>query len=755
MVCEIQVPLVQRQLEVLSLALDSARITMPETLHELARRCRCGATILRKSGLHASAERLSEAGELLVELLNLAQPMDGALGLVARIVESLKRNPSSDESSQWEAELTKTRLQVESAEISSWLPVCEIKAALSDAAECDDDVAQRVTDWSHRENAVARDAAFLDEVTTQLHLVEADLCALISGHRSARTYAELLRHWHSLKALASLAGQAEIARVSHASEEVMQLVHSGIKSLDEDAINAMLKSHDWIGEQVASLKADIIRDQNLDRPQPHSQILDLIGCCVPSLTPRDAESSIPPTTKSVEIAEIPTVSEPVAASSTSESQNLQGEPTVSCQSIQGTEAACSTAPVSKAGATRRPTSTAPPAAAIATNAATAAAPSVKVDRRKLDELVDLIGELAFATTMLETEWKEHMPPECRHSSTLSRVKKHTKELQARGLTLRAMPIDGVFKRMSRVVFDLARKIGKPTELVIEGGETEMDKTIVDQVADPLMHLIRNSMDHGIESSAEERQQAGKPPQAKITLRALQRNGSVFVEVEDDGRGLNRARIRQKAIERGLIEPDRSLSDGETCRLIFHPGFSTAEKLTEISGRGVGMDVVKQNIEALNGAVDIHSQEGKGTTVSLRLPLTLAMLDGLVARVGTERFIVPIARVQETIILTAEQTEEAIRDGNRLMHRGVTVPTYELGELLDVPIDPTMRRIGVIVETQCGLVCLLVDDVLGRQQVTQRPLGIDLPSSNRFAGGAVLADGRVSLILELDQLLTAA
>ncbi len=608
MVSEIQIPLVRRQLEVLSLALGAARATMPETLHELARRCRNGAAILMKSGLQSSAQRLSEAGELLIEVLNLAQPLDGALGLVAHIVESLNRDPSFDECSQFDAEFLKTRQQIESAELTAWLPLDQIKAALGESAEDIFEIGERVTDAAHHDSKTARDIAFLDEVTNQLQLIDADLCNLISGHRSLRTYQELLRHWHSLKALASFAGQAEITRVAHASEEVMQLVYSGLKTLDEESINAMLQSHDWVREQITALQVDLLPEHADDRPQPHSQILDLISCCVPSLSQRTTETSTPATAMPVDIPEATASAEGlIKADQTSDPQNSNEVPTVSRQSEMGTESVSSTDRVSNTGVERTPTSSAPPTTVASSSATAAAAPAVKVDRRKLDELVDLIGELAFAATMLEAEWKEHMPAEWRHSPTLSRVRKHTKELQARGLALRAVPIDGVFKRMSRVVFDLARKIGKPTELVIEGGETEMDKTIVDQVADPLMHLIRNSMDHGIEASAEERQQAGKSPQAQITLRALQRNGNVFIEVEDDGRGLNRARIRQKAIERGLIEPDRSLSDGETCRLIFHPGFSTAEKLTEISGRGVGMDVVKQNIEALNGAVDIHSQ----------------------------------------------------------------------------------------------------------------------------------------------------
>ncbi len=733
MVTEFVRPLVDRQLEVLTLGLGTARVTLPETLHELARRCRNGAASLRKAGREHAADQLAKAGELLAAFLQLAQPTEEVLRVVTRMVDALKNETFDAGQFDWDSELDALHRQLDAVETSS--PSDRTPAVQAAVATTTTAAKKSAGGCSEYSASVEMAATFIEEANFQLQTIEVCLCTLASGHRSVRTFDRLLRHVHALKGLASFAGHSEISRTAHAMEEVLQLVRNGFRPCDDEALAAMFRSHDWICARIESLSDPATGSDSQARPQPHSEILDLISCCVPT---QRSEAATTTTTASPEVRQA--------------LNDQLKQPVVEAKSETETPTPAEVAKPATVDKRASADSAAVRAKESTSNAATAAAAqTVKVDRGKLEELVDLIGELALGATLLEAEWRQVAPRESQHSPTMSRVRKLCRELHARGLSLRAVPIDGLFRRMGRVVFDLSRKIGKPTQLVIEGGETEIDKTIIDQVGDPLMHLIRNSMDHGIETSTRERVAAGKPEQATVTLRAAQRGGSVYIEVQDDGRGLNRARIRQKAIERGLISIDRTLSDDETCRLIFHPGFSTAEKLTEISGRGVGMDVVKQNIDALNGSIDVRSEEGVGMTVSLRLPLTLAMLDGLVVRIGSDRFVVPIARVRETVPLAAEQTESAIRRGHRLAHRGCEFFCKELGELLHVPIDATMRRIGMICEVEGDSVCLLVDEVLGRQQVAVKPLSIENAATRRFAGGAILADGQLALVLEMDQL----
>lgn len=710
-------PIASRQIDALAHAAQAARTTLPESLHELARRCRNSGNALRQSGRNTAAEQLEAAGELLATLLQLAQPTEEALGVVLRIVATLRDPTIAFDATDWNAQLEVVRQQVDAASM--------VQSSVIDITQ----PIQRRVDLKHSQavSQAESETALIEEAREQLQTIEICLCTLSSGHRNARTIDRLLRHVHALKGLASFAGMAEIARAAFAIEEVLQLVRVGLRQCDDECLAAIFKSHDWISEQIETLRLGPSSTEPLTKEQPNDEILDLIACCVPAVIGKPTSTQEHPTPATRPAEPTPT-------------GNAKPEMPKTAQVFESPP---------KVAASPPPTTAAPPVQKTAASASEALQ-TVKVDRLKLSQLVNLISELNQAATQLEGEWRHLVPPEARHSPEMSRVRKLSRELQSRGLALSAVPIEGLFRKMGRVVFDLARKIGKPTQLVIEGGETEIDKTIIDQVGDPLMHLIRNSMDHGIEPATADRVAAGKPEQATITLRASQRGGSVYIEVQDDGRGLNRARIRQKAIERGLISVDRTLTDTETCRLIFHPGFSTAEKLTEISGRGVGMDVVKQNIDALNGSIDLQSKEGVGMTVSLRLPLSLALLDGLTVRVGNDRFVIPISRVREAIPLDPEQAETALRHANRLTHRGAEIPCFELGELLQVPIDATMRRVGVISEIIGESVCLLVDEVIGRQQVAVKPL--KLPTESRlFAGGTVLGDGKLALVLEMDQL----
>jgi two-component system chemotaxis sensor kinase CheA len=375
--------------------------------------------------------------------------------------------------------------------------------------------------------------------------------------------------------------------------------------------------------------------------------------------------------------------------------------------------------------------------------------SVRVDADKLDHLINLVGELIIASASANLAARS-IPNVALHEahSTLAGL---VEELRDGALQLRMVKIGATFSRFQRVVHDVARELGKDITLVVSGEDTELDKTVVEKITDPLTHLVRNSMDHGIES-AELRAERGKPAQGTVSLNAYHDSGSIVIEVSDDGGGLNRDRILAKAIERGLVEPGRSLSDGEIYGLVFEPGFSTAEQVTNLSGRGVGMDVVKRNITALRGSVSIDSQPGVGTTVSVRLPLTLAIIDGFQVGVGKSVFVVPLDMVEECIEFKAESEHE--HDYTNL--RGEVLPFIRLRDLFEID-GPAGARQNIVVIRLGGKkkMGLVVDTLLGEFQTVIKPLSKVFSQVKGISGSSIRGSGEVALILDVAALMQHA
>jgi two-component system chemotaxis sensor kinase CheA len=315
-----------------------------------------------------------------------------------------------------------------------------------------------------------------------------------------------------------------------------------------------------------------------------------------------------------------------------------------------------------------------------------------------------------------------------------------------------IPMSTVFNRFPRMLRDLAAKLGKKVELVTQGEATELDKSLVEKITDPLTHLVRNSCDHGIEMP-DERTARGKPEQGTITLVASHQGGSIVIEVRDDGRGLNREKLIKKAREKGIDAPD-SMSDSEVWSLIFAPGFSTAEQVTDVSGRGVGMDVVKKNITSLGGTVEIDSAEGYGMKVSVRLPLTLAIMDGMSVGVGDEVYILPLSSVVESFQVQASTIKTVAGSGRVVEVRDEYMPVIELEKVFDVPrFDfEHVSSIMVVVEAEGGRVALLVDELLGQQQVVVKNLEANYRKVNDVSGATIMGDGRVALILDVGSLV---
>jgi two-component system, chemotaxis family, sensor kinase CheA len=373
---------------------------------------------------------------------------------------------------------------------------------------------------------------------------------------------------------------------------------------------------------------------------------------------------------------------------------------------------------------------------------------VKVDTRKLDALVEMVGELVVAQSLLRHDERLKSDLNATVAHKVAHMARITSEVQQITMSMRMVPIGQLFQKTARLARDLSRKSGKAVEFVTSGEETELDRNIVEELADPLVHMIRNSMDHGLETP-EDRAKAGKPAVGKVGLRASHQAGVIVIEVFDDGRGLDAAKIRTRAIERGLLSEDANLSEEELYGMIFVPGFSTAVKVTDVSGRGVGMDVVKRHIERLRGRIDIRSVLGQGTTFLLKLPLTLAIIDGLIVGAGGGRYILPIVAVKEMFRPVAGSIT-GVEGGREMVRlRDQVLPVVRLTQRFGlIPLHQRLEEsLLIVTETQDAQFCLVVDELLGRQEVVIKSLGEMFGNVPGVAGGAILGDGRVGLILD--------
>jgi two-component system, chemotaxis family, sensor kinase CheA len=399
-----------------------------------------------------------------------------------------------------------------------------------------------------------------------------------------------------------------------------------------------------------------------------------------------------------------------------------------------------------------PASASPPPEPTAA-AAPASGVTVKVETSKLDSLVDMVGELVIAQSLVAQDFNQQAAANPRFAWNLAQMARVTRELQRVSLSLRMVPIRGVFQKMARVVRDLAARQNKEIQLLTEGDETELDRNLVEELADPLLHMIRNAVDHGIEAAAA-RAAHGKPRAGVIHLRARHQAGGILVELQDDGQGLDKERILAKAIEKGLAASEAKLSDEEIFHFIFAAGFSTAREVTDLSGRGVGLDVVRRNIERLRGRVEVSSAPGQGTLFKLVLPLTLAIIDGLIVTVGGERYIIPTLLVRESFRPRREMISTLQGRGELVNLRGRLIPMLRLSEQFGVKPAASNPADGIIVVVQTGasLKGLLVDGLSHRQEVVIKNVGEMIRRRNAsIAGAAILGDGRVGLIIDVNAL----
>jgi two-component system chemotaxis sensor kinase CheA len=382
--------------------------------------------------------------------------------------------------------------------------------------------------------------------------------------------------------------------------------------------------------------------------------------------------------------------------------------------------------------------------------------SIRVSTEKIDRIVNLVGELVIAQAMMQQAAGRFASQQDEHlNHSLSALDRHTRDLQQAVMSIRMMPMEFVFSRFPRLVYDVSTRLGRKVHLRTQGHETELDKEMIELLIDPLTHVVRNAIDHGIESPAE-RKAAGKDEMGTVSMRATHRGGSVIIEVSDDGRGLDRARILAKARELGMPHDD-AWSDTEVFGLVFEAGFSTAKEVTDLSGRGVGMDVVRRNISSLGGTVSISSTPGAGTTITIQLPLTLAVLDGMVVFVEDEQYIVPLEFVAEAIKPNAGDVKSVAGQASLVQVRGEHLPLIRLGDVVGLERREALTagsELCLVVEVDNRRAALLIDGLIGQQQLVVKSLDAHLHAVRGMAGATILGDGRVALILDVSSIVRA-
>lgn len=558
-------------------------------------------------------------------------------------------------------------------------------------------------------------AIFQAEADSLIESLEAGLLALQQRPADRALIDQVFRDLHTLKGTGGMFGFTELAGFVHGFESAFEALRTGESIANASLVSVSLKAHDHIVALLAGAA-----------PQGAEVLLaDLEAAVSGAAEPEPAE-------------DLWEEAVPRPAALTSQSTV---EPAMAPKPIARPVAV----PVQPSPVLPAPAAKQPATPAGRTDGASAPAGGlIRIAASRLDEMMDRVGELVIAEARLaEIAAQSGLPSLVSVTEDIQRLATGMRDA---AMSIRMTPLSSITGRFRRLVHDLSGQLGKPIELTIAGEETELDKTVVEQLAEPLMHLIRNAADHGFED-AETRVRLSKPPTGRLTLTARHSGTEILIELADDGKGLDAERIRAKAIERGLLAPTSEIAQADLLQLIFAPGFSTAERLTEVSGRGVGMDVVRRTVTDLRGRIDLTSDPGKGTRVTLRLPLTLAIIDGLLIEVGGERFIIPLAAVEEIVEL-GERMPGAERSSRLLNIRGRLVPYQPLRDLLATPGEPGSFQKVVIVTAGESRLGLVVDRIIGSNQTVIKQLSPLHANLKTFSGATILGDGTVALILDV-------
>lgn len=600
-------------------------------------------------------------------------------------------------------------------------------------------------------------AKYMEEAEELLDSSEQDLLRALNGAEGEVDLAEALRCLHSFKGNSGFMGYSHLEKLTHKIESTLEKVVDGEIKADDQALTIFLNVVDTLRGAVA----DVAEDQGVDlaaMKERHQQLDGLLSGKTSDPSADQASQGAPEGAAPKKSGFIPLGAMKKPAAKTPAVIRTEA-PKAPAHTAQEQDVPARTAPAARLDT--------PAAAAEESNPGSRttapqggmkkAGGSIRVDLSKLDSLMNLVGELVIAEAMvtrnpdLDGHEFENLEKASHH------LRRITSDLQDVAMSVRMVPLAGTFKKMVRLVHDTAHKAGKKVNLNLRGEDTEVDKTVIEMISDPLVHIVRNAIDHGLET-AEERAGTEKPETGNVTIEARHESGEVWITVSDDGRGMKRDVILGKALEKGLVEGDGSdLRDEDVYKLIFEPGFSTAASVTEISGRGVGMDVVKKNIEKINGRVDIKSTLGRGSQFIMRIPLTMAIIEGMLVRVGRSTYNVPLLGIREAFRPEADQVTTTPDGVEVVKLRDDMIPVVRMHELygIEPSFDKLDEGILVIVENDGISAALFVDEILGQQQTVVKGLSDYVGSPHGVSGCTILGDGRISLILDVATILANA
>lgn len=570
---------------------------------------------------------------------------------------------------------------------------------------------------------------FLGEAVEHLQQIEAALLALDNEPENPEALNSIFRSFHTIKGNAGFMGLVPMQTLAHEVESLLDLARNHKLRLNAAIITEILRSRDALAALTQQVAEAIEQGKTPDRIIPVSHLIRAVRAL--ALAPDQAPAP------------------EVASAPAPRTDQVNEAPAAAPESAPGVEAPA-------APAVAAPPVKAPAGAETAKAKSTDGNQTVRVNTEKLDSLMNVVGELVIVQSQLletaRTIGASHITLQ-RNVGQLTRI---TKELQHTAMSLRMIPIKPTFQKMERLSRDLARDFGKKVNFVTSGEDTELDRTVVEEIGDPLVHMVRNALDHGLEPRAD-RTAAGKPETGTLHLNAYHQGSNIVIELRDDGRGIDPERVLAKARRQNLVAENAQLTREEVFALLFLPGFSTAEKVTSVSGRGVGMDVVRRNIEKLRGTIEIASEVGQGSTFKIKLPLTMAIIDGLVVRVGEDRFILPSTSVQMALRPAREHISSIHGSGEVIDVRGRLLPLHRLDRRFGIPGQATQpwEGIVVIVEHSGKASALLVDEMMNKQEVVIKSLGTFMRNLPGVAGGAILGDGNIALILDPGTLLQAA
>lgn len=610
---------------------------------------------------------------------------------------------------------------------------------------------------------------FLEESTEGLDVMESGLLELEPGAADNETINNIFRAAHSIKGGGGTFGFIEVSDFTHWVETILDEMRSGERDVTEDGITLLLESVDCLRGMMDSINAQA----NYDTPRISALQARIVAVLngeidtgVPAAPEAKSETAAEPIVEDVikagddkpvedvmpeTVAETPAVKEPLQPAEPVEASERIDEPD-EIKAIDEVEAVQASAPALKAAPAPEVPSD---KAEKGEKSAEFGGSSIRVNVEKVDSLLNLVGELVITQSMLGRFKKDFNINDLSDlRDGLVQLESNTRELQESAMQIRMLPIKVAFSRFTRLVRDLSQNLGKKVRLELVGEQTELDKTVLEKIGDPLVHLVRNSLDHGIET-VDKRIASGKPAEGLLRLSAHHEAGNIVIEITDDGAGLNRDKILSKAIERGLVTEDEQLTDDRIYMLIFQAGFSTVDQVSDLSGRGVGMDVVRRNIQDLGGRIDVHSEIGVGSKFTIRLPLTLAILDGQLVRVGDDIYIVPLLSIVESVFINPERVNVVANNQMLYRLRDDFLPITDLRAIcggyhknMSLDVESLTDKLLVVIETAGKRYGLVVDDLEDQQQVVIKALENNYKHVSGLAGATILGDGSVALILDI-------